>query len=84
MATIGSQPSPPPKSNREVFEITSIVSETIVLAYKPAEYSEFVFVNGVAMTDGSGYDYLINEKTIIFNNGVLTNDGHVLVKYNYL
>ncbi len=84
MAIIGGLPSPPPKWSTEVFNVTTIVNETIGVLHDIWEHSELVAMNGLCLTNGASYDYTIsNKKEIIFNNGVLTTDGHIMVKYTY-
>jgi len=84
MGIIGGLPSPPPKWSAEIFEVSSIVSDTITVLHDIWEHSEFVILNGVTLTVGATYDYTINtSREIEFNTNVLTNDGHVLIKYTY-
>lgn len=83
MATIGAIPSPPPKWSEEVFNCSVIINDTITLAREPFENSQFVFLNGVFMTMGADFDYTITGGVIVFNSNVLTNDGHVTVKYSF-
>ncbi len=83
MATIGAIPSPPPKWNEETFDVASIVDDIIELVKEPVNNSQFVFLNGVFMTNGANFDYVLTGNIITFNSGVLTNSGHVTVKYSF-
>lgn len=55
----------------------------IVLAHIPKVNSERFILNGVELTKGIDYDYTIWENVVTFNNGVLTNDGHIKVTYHF-
>ena len=68
---------------REVFDITNIINDEITLANTPLALSEMVVVNGLVMTEGTSYDYVVSGNTITFNGGVLTQTGHVLINYSY-
>jgi len=83
MATIGAIPSPPPKWQPEHFDCASITNDTIELLYKPTDGSLFVFLNGQYLSEGDSYDYTLSEKTISFNQDVLTTTGLLTVKYSY-
>lgn len=84
MPIVSGLPSPPPKWSEEVFNISGIVSNTITTAFSIWDNSQFIFVNGLAMTNGNDYDYtMTDQRTIVFNSNVLTQSGHVLVKYTY-
>ncbi len=84
MAVIGGLPSPPPKWSAEIFEISTLVDDKIEVLHDIWENSEFVFLNGISMSVGAAYDYtIIGKREIKFNLNVLTDDGHLLVKYTY-
>jgi len=84
MATIGAIPSPPTKWKDEEFETPGIVADTITLWKAPKNGALFVFLNGLYLTKGSSYDYILSGNEIIFNSNVLTTNGHVAVKYGYI
>lgn len=66
---------------REIIEISSIVNDRVILQYEPLTNSEIIAVNGVLMASGVNYDYTITNSTVVFNSGVLTQNGHVLINY---
>ena len=66
---------------REIIDVTSIVQQEHELLYMPLDLSETVVHNGLVLTDGVEYDYVLSGKTITFNNDVLTPTGHILINY---
>ena len=68
---------------RDIFEISAIVGMSVTLGFVPLPLSETVVLNGLVMTEGANYDYVLTGKTITFNSGVLTQTGHVLINYSY-
>jgi len=84
MGIVGGLPSPPPKWDAQPFDVSTITNESVTVSHNIWENSEFVILNGLVLTNGVTYDYtIINDNEIKFNSGVLTNDGHVLIKYTY-
>lgn len=69
--------------DRLKIDIANIVNNQITLNFTPLANSEFVFVNGLAMTDGATYDYTLVGAIITFNSGVLTATGNVLINYSH-
>ena len=69
--------------DRVKVDIASIVGNQVTLNFVPLPNSEFVFVNGLAMTNGAAYDYTLVGAVITFNSGVLTATGNVLINYSH-
>jgi len=71
----------------EVFIVTAPVGVgpwTYPLSHSPINNSEFVMLNGVTLTYGSGYDYTISGSDLIINATVeLEDTDKIHVKYKY-
>lgn len=71
--------------DRVIIELTQELRDNpvVTLPYSPQTYGETIYVNGIAMTEGSQYDYTIVLNVITFNVGILPKKGHILINYTY-
>lgn len=69
---------------RRTYQMGDISNDTILLEYLPIAYTERLVLNGLELTDGVEYDYTMDGQLITFNNGVLTQTGHITINYQSL
>jgi len=72
------------RTERFVINTFQEQEQKITLEYKPdINYHLFVFLNGVYQTMGANFDYILSDKDLIFNGGILTYNDLLIVKYTY-
>lgn len=78
------EPINDPISEEEFFDVDATLEtlKTVEVQFIVKEKSERVLVNGVELSQGALRDYILTNKTIVFNNEVLKEGD--LIKINYL
>jgi hypothetical protein len=71
---------------RETFLVNLALRQNPVIELEefPVLMSERIYINGMYLTEGIDFDYVIDQRTITFNDLVVPIRGHITVNYKYL